>query len=394
MKAENRLDQLLDQFIEMGVPGCALEVTLHGKPVYTGYRGYARLEDRKPIDSSTIYQIFSNTKNVTTTAVMKLYEKGLILLNDPIGNYLPCFRDMKYQSYDGSSEIRVRPVSRPITVKHLLTMTSGIPSAGRGSLTQFDYAAKIPNPYSLPTSELAEKISQIPLEFDPGTSWHYGFGFEVLGALVEAVSGKTFGQFLKDEIFDPLQMHHTTFLYKNEMAPDFARVYFLQDGEAKPMNIMPRMTEDNGNRCESGGGGLISTLEDMSHLAAMWAMGGVWNGKRILSRNTIDLIRENHLEGSALEHFRSITENSWPWYQGYGWGLGVRTLTSRIQSGSNGSLGEFGWCGAAGSYLLADPDRELSIMYMHQIFPVDTQAYFHPRIRNTVYSLLDSWEEK
>lgn len=388
----NRLDDLLDSFILQGVPGCSLSVTLHGKTVYTGYRGYARLEDNCKVDQSTIFQLFSNTKNLTTTAVMRLYEKGLIALNDPISNYLPYFKDSKFQTFNGSSEIQIEPVTHPITIENLLTMTSGIPSPGKGSLTQFEYVEKIPNPYKMTTTELARKISEIPLEFDPGSHWHYGLGYEILGALIEAVSGKTFGAFLKDEIFDPLEMDHTTFLYKNEMAPNLAAVYFVKDGCQTRMNIMPRMTEDNGNLCESGGGGLISTLEDMTHFVTMWAMGGEWKGHRILSRDTIDLIRENHLSGSAMEDFRKIGTDTWPWYKGYGWGLGVRTLINRAEAGSNGSLGEFGWCGAGGTYSLVDPSRELGVMYMHSIFPVSTQGYFHPRIRNVVYSMLDEWE--
>lgn len=390
---DNRLDSMLDEFISRGVPGCALSVSLHGKTVYTGYRGFASKENDVKTGKNTIYSLYSNTKNITTTAVIKLYEKGLILLNDPIAEFLPYFRDMKYQTYDGSGEVKLHPVSHPITVKHLLTMTSGIPSPGRGSMTQYDYVESIPNPYALTTTELARKLSELPLEFDPGSRWHYGLGFEVLGALIEAVSGKTFGDFLKDEIFDPLDMPHTTFLFKNEMAPNLASNYLLKEQQAVLLNILPRMTEDNGNLCESGGGGLLSTLADMTHFAEMWAMGGTRMGNRILSRNSIDLIKENHLSGGALHDFHSIAANTWPWYEGYGWGLGVRTLTSRTESGSNGSLGEFGWCGAGGSYLLADTERELGVMYMHEVFPVSTQGYFHPRIRNVVYSMLDEWEQ-
>ena len=392
--SKERLDQLLEHFISVGVPGCALVVSYKGKIVYTGYRGLARTEDKKAIDENTIYQIYSNTKNITAVAVMKLFEKGLILLNDPIEKYLPCFANATYQTWDGSNEIREQPVSRSIRIKDLLAMTSGLPQGGKGSMTSYEYGDMM-DMFQCPIMELAERLSKIPLEFDLGTHWHYGVSFDILGALVEAVSGKKFSRFLKEEIFEPLQMTHTTFLLTKEMEPDFANIYILENGKQVNAHILPFMTEENGCQGESGGGGLLSTLEDMIHFTTMLAMGGTWNGQKILSRNTIDLMRENHLEGQAFDDFQAVARKSWPWFEGYSWGLGGRTLISRAQSGSSGPVGEYGWCGAAGSYLMADPERELGIMYMHQMFPVvgNLQDYCHPRIRNVVYSLLDEWEK-
>ena len=387
---EKRLDSLLDNFISAGVPGCSLAVSLKGEVIYTGYRGFARVEERKEVDKDTIFLLYSNTKNITTTAVMILYERGLLLLDDPVEKYLPFFKNLSYQTYDGSGEHHIVPVTNRMTIKHLLTMTSGIPGMGKGSLTQAAYNA-YPDLNMLPIMEKSRVISQIPLEFDPGTHWRYGIGFDVLGAVVEAISGKTFGQFLMDEIFIPLEMPHTTFLCTRDMQEELAYTYSLQDGTLVRNKRGPNMTEDNGCRCESGSGGLLSTLGDMTNFSSMWAQYGTFKGRRILGKRTIDLIRRNFLNGRPMDDFRRMIRDSYPWYAGYGWGLGVRTMIDPCQSGSNGSIGEFGWCGAAGTYLLADPELGLGVMYMQQMLPVigGMQDYCHPRIRNAVYALLN-----
>lgn len=390
-----KIDALLEQFISVGIPGCALAVSYKGKIIYQGYRGLARIEDGKEVDQNTVYQLFSNSKCVTATAVMKLYEQGKLLLNDPVENYLPFFKDVKVRTIDGSNEISVKRAENPLRVKDLLTMTAGIPFIGQGTMTMADYA-KIEDPYKMTTMELAERIAGIPLDFEPGTHYHYGMTFEILGALVEAVSGKRFGEYLKEEIFEPLEMQATTFVLTRAMEKDLASVYEFEKNGLVKSSFVPVLTEDNGYKGESGGVGLLSTIGDMINFATMWAMGGEYKGHRILSRNTIDLMRENHLEGTAMEDFKAITKKSWPWYEGYGWGLGCRTLMSKTQSGSNGSIGEFGWCGAAGTYILADPGKQLAIAYAHQLMPVagNKQDYCHPRIRNAVYSMLDEWDNE
>ena len=166
------------------------------------------------------------------------------------------------------------------------------------------------------------------------------------------------------------------------------------DGKHTNISTPPEMTPTNGAKLESGGGGLFSTLSDLTKFAGMWAQGGIWEGKRILSRNTIDLMRKNHLKGQPMEDFKKMCDQSYPWYKGYGWGLAGRTLVDCQEAGSNGSVGEFGWCGAYGPYILADPERELGIAYTQQMLPVigGMQDYCHPRIRNVVYSLLEEWD--
>lgn len=387
-----KLDHLLDQFVEKGVPGCGLAVSYKGETIYTGYRGMSRLEDQKAFDENTILQIYSCTKNITAAAVMKLYEDGLILLNDPLEKYLPFYKNVKVRVVDGGNEVYVTPAVKPLRIKELLTMTSGIPYGGIGSMARVDLAA-IKDPYKLSTMELAREIAKVPLEFEPGTHFLYGYSFEVLGALVEAVSGKSFEEYLKEKIFDPLEMTRTTFTLKRDMEKDLATMYEFDENGGRVMSrdIVVNKREGSDFKAELGGQGLLSTVNDMLNFITMYAMGGANKGHRILSRNTIDLIRENHLEGEALQDMKAVTRRSWPWYEGYGWGLGCRTLISKTQAGSNGSLGEFGWCGASGTYFLADPEKQLAIAYAHQLWPCSNnmQDYCHPRVRNVVYAMLD-----
>lgn len=399
MSINMRLDALLDSFIDAGVPGCGLSVSYKGKTMYTGYRGFADIESSQKIDKNTLYRIASCTKNITATAVMTLYEQGKLLLNDPVSNYLPSFKDICYQTLDGSGEIVIKKTSEPLTIKHLLTMTSGIPYMGKGSLTSTAYLDSIgtmSDMYKYTLYELAEKISNVPLDFDPGTHWRYGMSYDVLGVVVEAVSGMKFSQYLKKMIFEPLGMEHTTFYCSKEMEKDLAKIYFYKNGKHTYFPREPNITETNGNKLESGGGGLLSTLEDLAKFATMWAQSGIYNDKRILGSQTIRLMRKNHLTGGALEDFERMSRDAYPWYKGYGWGLAGRTMISCEDAGSNGNIGEFGWCGAFGPYIMADPEAELGVAYTQQMFPTigGMQDYCHPRIRNTVYSLLDEFKRQ
>ncbi len=392
MENNARLDFLLEHLVDAGIPGCGLSVVYKGKVVYTGYAGLARIEENKKIDTDTVYKLASCTKPMTVAAAMKLYEEGRILLDDPVEMYLPFFKDMTYQTFDGSGEIVTHPVTRKMTIRHLLTMTSGIPYMGRGSITALQYLDQIGGMYTYPVMELARKISQIPLEFDPGSHWHYGFSYDVLAAVVEAVTGMTHAEYLKKALFEPLGMTHTGF-----GAPDPDNIVhgYRLGGEA-PVNMYRPFTEKDAQQMEGGfgGGGLSSTLGDLTVFAGMMANGGVWNGTRILSRSTIDLIRQNHLTGQPMEDFRKMTRQSYPWYTGYGWCLMGRTCIDPREAGSNGSVGEFGWCGATGPYLLFDPDKQLGVAYTQQTAPVigGMQDYAHPRVRNAVYAMLDTWD--
>ena len=388
----NKLDSLMEQFIDSGVPGCALSVSYKGEVVFEAYKGYASIEQKKAIDENTLYRMFSNTKSITVVAAMILYERGKFLMNDPIEKYLPFFADMKYAYVDKANTVITAPVSRSIRIKDLFTMTSGLVYGGPGDYVHSE-VEKIGGFFpkeNLTTIEFIEELSKMPLAFDPGTHWNYGLSHDVLGALIEVLSGKSFSEFVREEIFKPLKMEKTMFRLSEETKQQLANLYRVEDKGLTVDTSMDWLYEPD-VLYDSGGAGIVSSLKDMSRFTTMMAMGGKLDGERILGHKTIELMCQNHLKDEPLADFKRVSKSSMPWFEGYGYGLGGRTLIDKIEAGSNGSIGEYGWSGAAGTTILIDAKEELSVCYMHQLFPLEKsmQGYCHPRLRNTVYSLLD-----
>lgn len=228
---------------------------------------------------------------------------------------------------------------------------------------------------------MSQVLSKVPLAFDPGTHWHYGLSHDVLGALIEVLSGKSFGEYLEENIFAPLGMRDTSFRLPPEKRDRLAARYLLEDG--RRVRVGADVDEDYQPDAtyESGGGGLLSTLEDYTRFAQAMACGGSLEGVRILGSQTIDLMRQNHLSPQQMEDF------NWPFLAGYGYGLGVRTMVNPQAGGCNGSLGEFGWCGMLGTWVMIDPAERLTAVYMQQLTP-NLEAYHQPRMRSVIYGSL------
>lgn len=393
MRNEQILRDLMRQFIDQGIPGCSLSISHHGEVVFEHSEGYADVEAKKEFRADTLFRAFSCTKPITVAAAMILLERGKILLTDPIERYLPCFANMRYYAYNGAASTQILPCRNSITIRDLMRMTSGIPYGGRNNLSEQDIAcfgSSCPETPSVSTQEFVRQIATVPLAFEPGTHWMYGFGIDVLGAIIEVVSGKRFGEFLQNEIFAPLGMKDTGFKLREEDRPRLAAMYEKgEDGtltriDGRDFAYAPEYS------FESGGGGLLSTIHDMTRFSQMMAMGGELDGNRILSSRTIDLIRMDHLSGQQRLDYDEVSKRIWPNMLGYSFGLGCRTLVDPATGGSNSSIGEFAWSGAAGSYALIDPELQISAEYTHQLWPSDRnmQGYCHPRLRNAIYAAL------
>lgn len=391
MICADRLDDLLEHFLSMegGPVGCALSVSLHGETVYEGYRGFADIRTKREIAPDTVYRIYSCSKIIAATALMLLLERGIVKLDDPIDHYLPEYKNQVYAYHTGNNIETLKPAG-PLTIKHLITMTSGLTYPGECNTTQKaikEAMAELDAKGGYPTREFAARIAKVPLAFEPGTHWNYGVGHDVLGALIEVAAGEPFGEFLRDKILAPLQMDSTGFFVTGAAVERLATLYSYEDGHVVP-NVDEAYKFQQAYRFESGGGGLLSTLGDLTRFAQMLSVGGTYGHTRVLGRKSIDLMRQNHLCPSALCDFRETHRNGWDFMDGYGYGLGVKVLMDLPGSNCLGSIGEFSWAGAAGTFVLIDRAEELAIVYMQQLMPRNKEGECHPRIKNVVYGML------
>lgn len=387
MSKFSHLTALLEQFVRNGPAGCGCAVAKEGKILYQGYFGYADLEEKRPVTEDTVFRLYSMTKVIICTAAMMLFERGKFLLNEPIYEYFPEYRDTQVfvTKPDGSAD--TRKAKNPMLIKHAFTMAVGMPYAFGDSLTAREMARVREElmtkygRYDIVTEVKA--MGSVPVAFDPGTHWLYGYGHDIIAGLIQVISGKTVGRFLQDEIFDPLGMKDTGYRYRDSIEGRMAS-YYRRDETGKMTKIPSFFDVYHAPDAlyESGGAGLYSTVGDYLAFSQMLANGGIYNGQRIIGRKTIDLMRANHLNEDQLKDY----QNSY--LAGYGYGLGVRTMLYPAQGHSNGSVGEFGWTGMLGTYVSIDPEEKLSIVYMHQMDP-NMEEYHHHRVRAVVNGCLE-----
>lgn len=358
-----------DSLKDRGIAGNDLAIYVDFKPVYRYFSGWQNIEEKIPVNAHTMFKMFSMSKPITCAAALKLFEEGKFLLNEPVADYLP--------SFGGKAE-------KEIAIQDLFMMGAGL-----------DYDLEMPSIRALrektggnyTTREFADAIAEKPLDFVPGTHWQYSLAHDVIGALIEVWSGMTFGEYLKKNFFEPLHMDTAAFHVSPELEKDYCIRYGLdpETGEfvrGDQVNPYQRSLLQ-----ESGGAGLSMTVDDYAKFACMMTNRGVSaDGTRILAGRTVDLMRRNFLNEAQ---YRDLFASS-PAREGYGYGLGVRTLMDPAASGSLSPVGEFGWGGAWGTYTLFDPENKVTIVYGEQA--VDTQGhYIQRRIRNMTYAALE-WE--
>lgn len=374
-----RLDHFLDFILDLGVPGADCIIKKGYETIYRRQVGYADQEARRLLQGDERMFLYSCTKPITCAGALQLYEQGKFLMTDPLYEYIPEYRYQTISTLSENGEECVRTAKNPITIGDLFAMTAGM-----------DYNLNAPAIQTVrqktngraPTLDVVRALASQPLHYEPGSHWSYSLAHDVLGGLIEVISGKRFGDFLREGIFEPLGMNSTSFTLPSEDSVPMM-VQYWRDEET---NVVSRIPLENefvfGSEYESGGAGLISTAEDYILFAAAMSNGGIGeNGAQILNRNTIDLMRSNRLGPQQQKDF------NWVRFRGYGYGLGVRTMVDRASGGSNSSLGEFGWAGAAGSYVAMDPTLGISIFY-GQHMRKNLEAYIHPRLRNIIYSCL------
>lgn len=384
------LKNFMDRLTAWRIPGNAISVWKDGEEVFSYQSGFADLENGIPMTGEEYLNIYSCSKVTTVTAALQLYEKGYFLLDDPLYEFIPEFREMHIRTPEGE----LRKAENPITLRHLFTMTSGMNyDCDSPAIRQ----AKILTSGKMDTLPVIRAMAREPLSFEPGTSWQYSLSHDVLAAVVEVISGKKFRTYVREQIFDPLDM--TRSMYHNEpVLEQMAQQYRFVDGsEQDPVKQQSAVRRDSdgyvenagkqvsfvfGSEYDSGGAGITTTVGDYVKLVNALANGGMGHcGERILSAGTVELLKTNQLNAIQREQF------NWSQLKGYGYGLGVRTLVDKAASGTTGSVGEFGWGGAAGATVLADTELKLAVFYAHHMLNPQ-EGYYQPRLRNVVYQAI------
>lgn len=362
-----RIRQTIDRHIEArNISGAVTLVARRGRIAHLQAHGSMDIESNRPMAKDAIFRIFSMSKPVAGAAILMLLEQGKVRLNDPVSKFIPELAAMKVSVEEerpagaAAAEPRYYPIpaTRQITIQDLLTHVSGLGSgpASRGQIM------KMLDGFSTGTlAGIIPKYAAIPLDFQPGSRWSYSglAGFDALGRVVEVASGSTFDQFLKDNLFGPLGMKTTAFHPGDDNWPRVVTAYHRADGTLQKTQ--------NPNRLQSktyfsGAGGLTSTAEDYAQFAMMLASGGLWNGKRLLSPKTVELMAS------------AFVPDTVPGRQpGRAYGLSVVVVTDPIRAGHRVSPGSFGWDGAYGTHFWVDPKEQLACIMMIQTDNPDRQ---------------------
>lgn len=379
-----RLDQRLQAYIDgEQIAGQVVLVLRDGRAVYQSAKGMQDIEAGQPMQMDSIFRIASQTKAIVSVAIMMLQERGALDINDNLQRYLPEWADMQVAVADGNGGYSLEPARRPITLRHLLMHNAGI-SYGSGPAADLWAEAGLQGWYFAgseePMREAIRRMASLPLDGHPGEAWIYGYATDILGVVVEEVSGMDLASFLSQEIFEPLGMRDTHFFLPRDKLDRLATVYQPAPGggimarpESDGMQSQGRYV-DGPQVAHSGGAGLLSTAGDYARFLQMLLNGGEFNGHRLLSPKSVELMTVNHMDQV-------------PYRPGQGFGLGFWVVEDLGARGMPGSLGEYGWGGAYHSTYWVDPAERLVVVYLTQIIPA-TGLDDYSRLRNGIYQAI------
>ena len=343
--------------------GAVTLVARKGKVVHFEAQGTTDMESGKAMRTDTLFRMASMTKPLTAVAVLMLMEEGKLVLSDPVSKFIPEFKNPKVAVWNLPNDPRgagVKLVSadREVTLQHILTHTAGLAVTADGPAGDFFRKSKL-DQGGISLAEFSKRSGELPLNFQPGTQWQYtgGVGFAVLGRVVEIVSGMNLEQFFKRRILTPLNMNNTFFTIPSDRMGDVATVYLRTAQGVAKQNPPPPLPA--GVEFFSGAGGLTGTAEDYLQFCQMLLNGGQWNGARLLSRKSVELMTDNAIGNLNLANFSETGLTLEQNLRGYGFGLGVRVRKSTGVSGWLGSPGDYGWGGAYGTYFWVDPKEQL-----------------------------------
>ncbi len=369
-KRLERVNSAMQGYVDSGrLAGIVTMLARDGKTFHFERFGVADLKSRKPMEEDTIFRIYSMTKPITSVAAMMLYEEGRFGLDDPVSRFIPELDNLKACVGMGQTGPKLVPQERPITVRQLLSHTSGL-SYGFNQDTPVDDMYRKANLLDPATNlkEAMQKLGKLPLAYQPGRGWRYSVSTDVLGYLVQVISGQRFDQYLQERILGPLGMADTAFYPAEEKLDRFANIYGPGEGGLKEladdrvlMRYKPPVT------FFSGGGGLVSTASDYMRFCQMLLNGGELDGIRLLGPKTIEIMTEPHLTDEQLEYAANTVGPEQ--FQGSSFGLGFRVVTSVAETGVLGSEGTYSWGGAASTIFWIDPVEDLIAILMTQFMP-------------------------
>ena len=362
----NKLETVTKAHIDEGlVPGAVMLVARRGKVAWVSTQGKRDPAAADAMKQDSIFRIYSMTKPIVSIALMQMVEEGRLQISDPVAKYLPELAQMKVGTEvtgaDGTPVLHLADPTRQMTVQDLLRHTSGLTYGSRGAgLINKAYADQKIGDRSLTVAEMVQNLGKVPLKFNPGDRWEYSVAVDVQGRLIEVLDGgkRKLSEIVKERVLDPLGMKDTGFQVPADKLARAAQPGPRPGGA--PMT--PRFKVDDGAKYESGGGGMLSTIEDYLRFTAALANGGAFQGKRIIGKQTLAFMTADH----------TLNRPGRP--AGLGFGLGFEVRTRVGDSAIEGSVGEYGWAGNAGTLFWIDPKEQLIAIYMVQVSDPDRVA--------------------
>ena len=381
---------LTAKYVEPGrIPCAQVQVLRRGELVHEAVLGLADVERGRKLARDAVFRIYSMTKPITSVAFMMLVEEGLVALDDPVSRFIPEWKDLGVFAA-GIGPFMTTPPTRPMQMVDLLRHTSGL-TYGFQTRTNVDAAyrkLKISETHGLDMDGFVNALAKLPLEFNPGEAWNYSISTDVLGVLVQRISGKPFDQFLQDRIFGPLGMTDTGFTVRENQKSRLAACYNAKPGGGMELQDDPETsTYLTPPSFQSGGGGLVSTADDYMKFCRMLVNRGELDGQRLLSPKTLKLMASNHLPGGQDLTKLSRSLFSEATNAGVGFGLGFAVTFDPVQALLPSSPGEYYWGGAASTAFWIDPVEEVAVVFMTQLLPSSTYP-IRRELRTLVYAAL------
>jgi CubicO group peptidase (beta-lactamase class C family) len=379
--SQARLQAMSDAFkreIDKGtIPGVTVMVSRRGQIGWFEALGRQAPDSDAPMRKDSIFRIFSMTKPIVSVGIMQLVEDGYLLLDDPLSKFIPEFENTNV-GIERNGEIELMPLKRPITIQDLLRHTSGITydHTGNGPIHKMYQASRVRS-RKITNEEHARLIAEMPLVCQPGAAWNYSRSTDILGRVIEVISGKTLGAFLTERILAPLQMAETAFHTGADNKGRLADAFPTDPWTGDPVALFNMLEKP---AMESGGGGLVSTTMDYARFCQMLLSGGTLDGTRIIGRKTLELMASNHLEPH-------IPPDNYILPPGHGFGLGFAVRTQPGIAAFPGSVGQFYWSGIAGTFFWIDPVEQMFAVFMSQ--GPGQREYFRTLVRDLVYAAVE-----